>query len=68
MNGVIDEGANTGAGAVNTMPSRFMVVPCGIDPMRETLPGAAGLVVLGTLIQTPGSMLSDAGGAIRHLL
>src|SRR5207248_4116744 len=55
VNGVIVVLAITGAAAVNATPSRLTVVPCGMDPMRTTLGGSAGWVVLGTLIQTPGS-------------
>lgn len=36
-------------------PWAFTVVPCGMDAMRATVVGSAGLVVTGTVTQKPGS-------------
>jgi hypothetical protein len=37
------------------VPWAFTVVPCGMDAMRATVAGSAGLVVTGTVTQNPGS-------------
>ena len=69
MNGVIVVSAITGAGAVNTMPSRLMVVPWGIDPMRDDARRLGRISGVGNVDPNAGlEMLSDTAGAIRHLL
>ena len=40
---------------VRAVPWAFTVVPCGMDAMRATVAGSAGLVVTGTVTQHPGS-------------
>ena len=50
-------GWNTGPPCTaGEMPCARMVVPWGIDAIRTTVGGSAGLVVCGTVAQIPGSM------------
>lgn len=49
-------GIGGGPVIADARPYARIVVPWGIDPIRTTVGTSAGFVVLGTVVQIPGSM------------
>src|ERR1700753_3361294 len=51
-------------------PWAAIVVPCGMEGIRTTVPGSAGWVVWGTIIHSPGStwMRTDWAGTVTSVI
>ena len=71
VNGVMSTAGIVGLPeATDDVPCASIVVPCGIDPMRNTVAPSSGNVVAGTAIHSPGSKWMPTGwlGTVTSLM